>query len=167
MDSSDKKSRYAKKDTSRNSMYDSVIANRTETALRKMESEFEELHKEDDDNDLIAYVHKEALRLGHAPREKEIVGWTYLISRFGSWDVLLKKALLKAYTGSETEKDYSLVSAEEERQKQLYKEKKLEKARKAVIHRKKMRANELQRAAFEAAHPEYAKKKCKKPKNSV
>ena len=159
MDASGRKNSGNRKDTRRYAMYDSVIANRTEAALQKMEAEFEEIHKEDDDKDLILYVHKEALRLGHTPREKEIAGWTYLVSRFGSWDRLLAKASLKPYVGSDAEGDYTLAAAEEKRQKEIYKEKKREKARKAELHRQKMKENELQKAAYLAAHPECAKKK--------
>ena len=94
METVDQKKGEKKKDR-RSAIYDLVINKRTTESLQKKEHEFEDLHKSDSDKALLEYVLREALRLGHAPGEKEIVGWTFLISRFGSWDKVLSKASLK------------------------------------------------------------------------
>lgn len=116
-----------KKKDRRNTIYESVINKRTTQSLQKKEHEFEELHREDSDKALSEYVLKEALRLGHSPREKEIVGWSYLISRFGSWDNVLAKASLKKSREEFSGCVNTLRLEETERQKALYRERKREK----------------------------------------
>lgn len=128
-----------KKKDRRNQIYESVINKRTTQSLQKKEHEFEELHKVDSDKQLLEYVLKEALRLGHAPGEKEIVGWTYLISRFGSWDKVLEKASLKKNKSYYSEGANTLRQAEVERQKALYRERKQEKKIKAQERLKKQK----------------------------
>lgn len=120
-----------KKKDRRNQIYESVINKRTAQSLQKREQEFEELHRDDCDKALLEYVLREALRLGHAPGEKEIVGWTYLISRFGSWGNVLKKASLKNYKSNHSGDCNILRMEETERQKLLYRERKREKKIKA------------------------------------
>ena len=128
-----------KKKDRRNQIYESVINKRTTQSLQKKEHEFVELHKVDSDKQLLEYVLKEALRLGHAPGEKEIVGWTYLISRFGSWDKVLEKASLKKNKSYYSEGANTLRQAEVERQKALYRERKQEKKIKAQERLKKQK----------------------------
>ena len=156
------KSNSVDKDIRRYEMYDSVITNRTKKALEKMEHEFCEAHKDDSDKALIDYVLQEALRLGHAPREKEIVGWSYLAQRFGSWGDLLAAASLEKYQDGASEEEYALVVSETERQKAIFKERKLEKSIKADAHRKKMRESKLRQQEYLAAHPEARKRKKRK-----
>ena len=123
----------------RNQIYEAVINKRTTQSLLKMEHEFEELHRDDSDNVLVEYVIQEALRLGHVPGKEEIVGWSYLISRFGSWDKVLSKASLKKNRDGFSEGTNTLRMAEIERQKALYKEKKREKKIKAQERVKQQR----------------------------
>lgn len=130
METADQNTGLKKKDR-RNMIYESVINKRTTESLQKREREFEELHSDDSDKALLEYVLREALRLGHAPGEKEITGWTYLISRFGSWDNVLKKASLKRHKSDRSGCSNSLRVEETERQKVLYRERKREKKIKA------------------------------------
>ena len=127
----------------RNQIYEAVINKRTTQSLQKMECEFEEFHRDDSDKALLEYVLQEALRLGHSPREKEIVGWSYLISRFGSWDKVLSKASLKKNRDGFSEGTNTLRMAEIERQKALYKEKKREKKIKAQERVKQQREKKI------------------------
>ena len=120
-----------KKKNRRNTLYESVINNRTTQSLRKQEQEFAELHRDDSDKTLLEYVLREALKLGHTPGEKEIVGWSYLIARFGSWNDVLEKTSLSKYKSDFPVCTNTLRLAETERQKELYRERKREKKIKA------------------------------------
>ena len=131
-----------KKKDRRNQIYESVINKRTTQSLLKQEHEFEELHKDDSDKALLEYVIREALKLGHVPSEKEIVGWTYLISRFGSWNGVLEKSSLKKYKSAFPGCSNTLRVAETERQKALYKEQKKAKKIKAQERLKKQKREE-------------------------
>ena len=158
MDIVDQK-RCAKKKDRRNAIYESVINKRTTQSLQKMEHEFEELHRDDSDKALLEYVLREALRLGHVPGEKEITGWTYLISRFGSWDNVLKKASLKYYKSNHSGCGNTLRIEETERQKALYKERKREKKIKAQNCLKQQKEAALRNEAWIASHPGKKEKK--------
>ena len=129
-----------KKKDRRNQIYESVINKRATQSLQKHEHEFEELHRDDSEKELLEYVLREALRLGHAPGEKEIVGWTYLISRFGSWDKVLEKVSLKKNKGNYSGSANTLRQAEVERQKALYRERKQERKIKAQERLKKQKS---------------------------
>lgn len=120
-----------KKKDRRNQIYESVINKRTTQSLQKKEHEFEELHKDDSDRTLLEYVLREALKLGHVPVEKEIVGWSYLITRFGSWNNVLEKTSLNKHKSDHPGGGNTLRQAEIEHQKILYREKKREKRIKA------------------------------------
>ena len=128
-----------KKKNRRNTLYESVISNRTTQSLRKKEQEFAELHMGDSDKALLEYVLREALKLGHTPGEREIVGWTYLISRFGSWNDVLEKTSLNKHKSAIPVCANTLRLAETERQKELYRERKREKKIKAQRRLKQQR----------------------------
>ena len=127
----------------RNQIYEAVINKRTTQSLLKMEHEFEKLHRDDSDNVLVEYVIQEALRLGHVPGKEEIVGWSYLIARFGSWNDVLDRASLKKYKIDRRGCGNTLRMAETERQKALYKEKKREKKIKAQERVKQQREKKI------------------------
>ncbi len=63
--------------------------------LRKMEAEFMRRHKGDSDQKLIEYLRACADELGHIPKKREVVGFTYLKWRLGPWPRVLERAGLK------------------------------------------------------------------------
>lgn len=59
------------------------------------EEEFVRCHSKDTDEELIQYLIDCGTKLGHTPSKREIIGFTYLKSRFGPWPRVLEKAGLK------------------------------------------------------------------------
>jgi hypothetical protein len=64
-------------------------------ALLNREAEFARQHKDDSDEALLQYIRDCAEKLGHIPKKHEVIGFTYLKSRFGPWPRVLEKAGLK------------------------------------------------------------------------
>ena len=58
-------------------------------------------HKDDTDEQLLAYVRQCAADLGHTPEGKEVLGARYISQRFGSWAVALYYAGLRLRRGME------------------------------------------------------------------
>jgi len=151
------------KDKNRNnSFYSTIIAQRAARELEKKELQFAEDHSKDKDSELILYVCQQALLLGHTPREKEIVGWRYLLERFGSWDKILIKAYLKPYPVQEPESEYAIVREERDRQIELHKERKRKRKIKAAQRVKQQEQKRREQELWLAEHPEQARKKKKK-----
>jgi len=73
-------------------VFENILRKRTEEALKKQQQEFEALHRNDTDADLIDYLRRCAGEIGHVPNACEISGGAYLCQRFGSWDRALRLA---------------------------------------------------------------------------
>lgn len=159
---SDSRKKQTKDKNKNNSFYSSVIAQRAARELNAREDAFEETHKNDTDNELIAFFHQSALHLGHTPRLKEIEGWRYLEKRFGSWDRLLVRSRLKPYSDGVPESEYALIKNERERQIALHKERKRQRKIKAAQRIKQQAQRKKEQEAYLAEHPEARKKRRKK-----
>ena len=142
-----------------NSFYNTIIAQRAARVLAQKEQEFMEAHGKDTEAELIMYFCNEALQLGHAPREKEIIGWKYLLERFGSWDRLVLRAHLKPYPVEEPEYEYSIIKKERDRQVELHKERKRKRKIKAAQRRKQQEQKKRDQELWLAEHPEQARRK--------
>jgi hypothetical protein len=64
-------------------------------AFLRREEEFASRHRNDSDEELLKYLRRCASELGRIPYKREVVGFTYLKSRFGPWPRVLEKAGLK------------------------------------------------------------------------
>jgi hypothetical protein len=64
-------------------------------AFLRREEEFAARHRNDLDEELLQYLIGCAAELDHTPFKHEVVGYTYLKSRFGPWPRVLEKAGLK------------------------------------------------------------------------
>ncbi len=65
-------------------------------SLRARNAQFALEHGEDSDEELIAYVCREAKRLGISPNAGEIVGGWYISKRFGGWKHVISLSGLPA-----------------------------------------------------------------------
>ena len=115
-------------------------------ALAQKEAEFLEAHQNDTDQELLRYYRSCVGGVGHTPRKREFIGWTLIEERFGSVDNAARKLKLPLYNGSRPISECRLISGERERQKKIYRERKLEKRRKTelrLIEQEKRREEEL------------------------
>ena len=64
-------------------------------AFLRREEDFAKRHRDDPDEELLRYLHQCAAELGHTPSKREVIGFTYLKTRFGPWPRILEKAGLK------------------------------------------------------------------------
>jgi hypothetical protein len=64
-------------------------------AFLRSEEKFAKRHMNDSDEELLRYLYQCVAELGHTPNKREVVGYTYLKSRFGPWPRVLEKAGLK------------------------------------------------------------------------
>ena len=67
-------------------VFENILRKRTEEALAKQQREFEIVHREDTDEELIDYLRRCAEEIGHAPNACEVIGGAYLHRRLGGWD---------------------------------------------------------------------------------
>ena len=72
------------------------------------ETEFARLHKNDTDEELIAYLVKCSKELGRCPKKDEVIGHTYLKQRFGPWPRILERAGLKEKSQKRIEKEQKM-----------------------------------------------------------
>ncbi|MCR4722396.1 MAG: hypothetical protein K5629_01300 [Eubacteriales bacterium] len=142
-----------------NNYHVQLLSKRAIRVLNARESAFKEAHSDDTNAQLLSYVLDQASSLGHAPRRGEIEGWRYLEERFGSWEIILKKAHLNPYKNNENYRKYALFQKEFDRQRDLYvKHKKYRKQKsleRKIIQAERRKANE----AYLAEHPEARNKK--------
>ena len=120
----------------RNQLYDATIRRMVVQALAKKEKDFAETHREDTDEMLLEYLIRSASELEHTPCPKEILGWEYLLQRFGTWKTAVEKAGLPAAQTSANSEKFPIYQAEVELQKKLYRVKRAEKKARAVRRRK-------------------------------
>ena len=111
---------------SRNDIYEAVIRKMVNQALEEQEDAFEQIHRSDPEDALVAYLQHCAEVLGYSPRYKEIVGWRLLEQRFGGWNAALQQAELVPGVRCPVTKLPRIIE-ETEKQKEIYRQRKAEK----------------------------------------
>ena len=96
-------------------------------ALEAREEEFRKEHSDDTNGQLIAYLRQCTAELQHTPWPGEILGGTVIAERFGSWEKALCAAGLPMPTGENKPSTFLRVQREEQRQKEIYRQRKAEK----------------------------------------
>lgn len=112
---------------SRQDIYHSVINRMVRESLEAKHNAFAQEHAQDTDQELIDYIRGCALKLGHAPHQKEIIGWPFITERFGTWGDALKAAKLPFPRTPNTPSQFAITLDEIEEQKRIYREKKRQK----------------------------------------
>lgn len=140
-------------------IYQATIQRMVAEALNAKEEQFASEHSLDTDVQLAAYLRQCALEMKYTPHAKEIVGWQYLLERFGTWEQAIRAAQLPLPTTPNTPSKFQLVLDEYEHQQALYRQKKADKKQK---HQQRMQKQAEQRR-------QYAKEqeKLKQSKNNV
>ena len=111
---------------SRNDIYEAVIRKMVNQALEEQENEFEQIHRSDPEDALVAYLQHCAEVLGYSPRYKEVIGWRLLEQRFGGWNAALQQAGLVPAVRCPVTKIPRIIE-ETEKQKEIYRQRKAEK----------------------------------------
>ena len=111
----------------RQNIYEATIRRMVQEALEQQEQEFRQRHESDTDEQLLALLRASAIRLHHSPWPDEIVGGLFIQERFGSWNRALALARLPAPKTANQKKSFARIQDEEERQKEVYKQRKAEK----------------------------------------
>ncbi len=112
---------------SRQDIYNSVINRMVRESLEAKHNAFAQEHAQDTDQQLIAYIRGCALKLGHAPHQKEIIGWPMITDRFGTWGDALRAAKLPFPRTQNTPSQFAIMLDEIVEQKRIYREKKIQK----------------------------------------
>lgn len=126
-------------------IYQVTIRRMVEEALSEREKQFATEHAFDTNAQLAAYLQQIALKLGHTPHAKEIVGWQYILERFGTWERAIRAARLPLPTTPNIPSRFQLVLDEYEHQQALYRQKKAEKKQK---HQQRMQRQAEHRKQF-------------------
>ena len=111
----------------RNNIYEATIKRMVTRALEKQEQEFLEVHSSDTDEQLLAYLHRNALQLGHTPWPGEITGGSYIERRFGTWKNALCQAKLPWTSTPDNLSNFARIQEERTKQEAIYRRKKAEK----------------------------------------
>ena len=111
----------------RHNIYEGAIRKMVTMALEAREEEFRKEHGSDTDAQLLAYLRLCAAKLNHTPWPEEILGGTVIAERFGSWEKALTAANLALPLGENKPSTFPRVKREEERQKEIYRQRKAEK----------------------------------------
>ena len=115
----------------RNNIYEATIKRMVNEALEAQEQEFSQNRGSDSDEQLLAYLQFCTQLLGHTPWPREIVGGSMIEARFGSWETALANAKLPLPTTPNKLTGFTRYTEETERQKIVYREKKVAKKQKA------------------------------------
>ena len=126
-------------------IYQATIRRMVEEALTEKEKQFASDHTSNTNAQLAAYLRQSALELRHTPHAKEIVGWQYILERFGTWEKAIQAARLPLPTTPNTPSRFQLVLDEHERQQVLYRQKKADKKKK---HQQRMQKQIAQRKQY-------------------
>ena len=111
----------------RQNIYEATIRRMVRESLQQAEQAFSAAHRQDPDEQLLAYLRSCALSLNHTPWPGEIVGGKLLQERFGPWEQVLDMAGLPAPVTPNQAKSFARVREEEKRQKEIYSRRKAEK----------------------------------------
>ena len=111
----------------RKHIYEAVIKRMVTESLTEKEKQFAVEDAEDTDGQLIAYLHKCTMEPHHSPHPKEIIGWQYILERFGTWEDALRRARIPRPFTPNTLSKFQLVVDEIELQQEMYRKKKAEK----------------------------------------
>ena len=111
----------------RQNIYDAIIRRMVQEALELQEQQFRLEHESDTGEQLLTYLRSCAVKLNHTPWPEEILGGTVIQARFGSWERALTLARLPEPKLPNHIRSFARVRAEEERQKEIYRQKKAEK----------------------------------------
>ena len=111
----------------RHNIYEGIIRRMVTEALDAQEEAFRKEHENDTDGQLIAYLRSSAMQLHHVPWPGEIVGGKVIAEHFGSWEAALMIAKLPRPEGPNKLSSFPRVKQEEERQKEIYRQRKAEK----------------------------------------
>ena len=114
-------------------------------ALEAREEEFRREHSGDTDGQLIAYLRLCSAKLQHTPWQGEILGGTVIAERFGSWEKALTAARLPPPAGENKPSTFLRVQREEQRQKEIYRQRKAEK--KILSEQRRIRQEEKRKAS--------------------
>lgn len=116
---------------SRQNIYNSVINRMVQEALAAKNEAFAQAHIGDTTEQLAAYIRACAIKLGHSPHQKEVIGWPMLTERFGTWENALDAAGLSLPKTPNNPSQFAIVLEETEEQKRIYRERKAEKKQRA------------------------------------
>lgn len=111
----------------RQDIYNAVIQRMVRESLEAKHNAFAQEHAQDTDQQLIAYIRSCARQLGHAPHQKEIIGWPMITARFGTWGNALYAAKLQFPRTPNTPSQFAIMVNEVEEQKRIYRERKSQK----------------------------------------
>ena len=131
---------------SRNDIYEAVIRKMVNQALEDQEDAFEQIHRSDPEDALVAYLHHCAEVLGYSPRYKEIPGWRLYEQRFGTWNEAITAAGLPT-CGKCVLTKLPRYLEEVEKQKKCYRQRKAEKKLLAEQRRAQQEAKKQESAA--------------------
>ena len=121
----------------RQNIYEATIRRMVQEALEQQEQEFRQQHESDTDEQLLAYLRGWAIRKNHTPWPGEIIGGKYIQERFGSWNRALLLARLPEPRTENQTKSFARVQEETKKQKELYRQRKVEK--KELANQKRLR----------------------------
>ena len=128
----------------RQNIYEATIRRMVQASLEQQEAQFRQQHQADTDEQLLAYLRSWAIRLHHTPWPGEILGGTFLLERFGSWNRAVALARLPMPRTANQSKSFARVQEETEKQKELYKQRKAEKKVLAAQRRAEQNARKKQ-----------------------
>lgn len=135
-----------------NNYHNEIIKIRVNKALEKKEAQFAEEHKNDTDQQLLFYLHQQALLIHHTPRKREITGWRYISERFGGWDRAIIKSGLKPSEAVVPISECSMIKEETALQERLLKDHKTKKKLKAEERRVKFARRKAEEAKWRREH---------------
>lgn len=116
----------------------------TNAAIRRKNAEFATLHRNDTDEQLIAYLRKCAQELGHTPYPREVFGGAMIGERFGGWSRALDAAGLPYPTHTVSDKGRRIYHKTMKEQSRIFDERQAQK-------REAVRAANLEKAAVAQA----------------
>lgn len=91
-------------------------------ALEKKHQRFAQLHREDTDEELSAYIRSCARQLRHTPHPGEIYGTPMILERFGSWEQAMRISGLTPNLSKPKRSQFLIVREETAYQKLHYRE---------------------------------------------
>ena len=95
------------------------VRQRVRASLAEQQEMFAEIHREDTEEQLIAYVCGFAEALGRSPNAGEIIGGPYIASRFGGWEKVIESAGLPKPGTMPSRENRLIFKQEMKRQEQL------------------------------------------------